>query len=83
MDITIELLTQAYWSLSMLPLEGDPFTFERESDGLLIYHAAFDGELSMEFVLEDAAVWNEDLAERLAEALENVVSERHDPTQTP
>ena len=72
LDFTVEQVTEAYRTLGIYPLPGDKYTFERESDGLLILHAPFVGTLSMEFILEDAARQDEDLAEQLAEALESL-----------
>ena len=72
-DFTIEMLTRAYRSLSVFPLENDPFSFQNPA-GDIVYHAEFSGPLSPEFLLEEVAVqWSPEWADLLAEAFDKIM----------
>ena len=69
MDYSIEQVTAAYERIGIYPLPEDAFTFCVQVTGDLIFHAPFSGSLSVEFLLEDTADVDPDLAEKLYETL--------------
>lgn len=68
MFVSINQLFEAYKRLGFVQRPGEPFVFDRE-DGLMMFHPPFDGEVAVEFIIEDAATWDPVLAEQLLAAI--------------
>ena len=67
--ISIDRLVAAYKDLGFIQRPDDPQVFERSSDGLMLFHAPFGEEIELEFILEDVARWDPDLADQLRNAI--------------
>ena len=66
--VSISQLAAAYSRMGFVQKSNDPFTFERD-DGLMLFHHPFDGEVELTFILEDIAVWDPGLADRLRDII--------------
>ena len=75
MFITIEQLAAAYGKLGFVQEPGEPFSFKRACDGLLMSHPPINGERDMVavFAIQDAVVWDPALAIQLRDAIEEVL----------